>query len=203
MIYCYSGFPGSGKTLDAVDMIVAKLRSGCHVLTNIDLDFSCRKRPFKGDLTHVTLVQLDSCDFVQNWARDHRRDKYSTWIVIDEAQVVFDARFWDVDGRSEWNIFFSQHRKYNSNIILITQSAENLDKRIRANVEILRRHTNIANASAFTRTLSLFFGHKVFIGNDYYAGYSRGNRVGSHWIFARKSLTRYYNTFQIVGDSDA
>ena len=85
-------------------------------------------------------------------------------------------------------------------MILITQSAENLDKRIRANVEILRKHTNIANASKLTRTLSLFLGHKLFIANDFYAGYSRGSNVGSHWILARRSLTRYYNTFQIVDD---
>lgn len=200
MIYCYSGFPGSGKTLDAVDLIVAKLRAGCDVITNIDLNFSMRKKPFKGSLTHIDIPQLQRVDAVKQWAISHRREKYATWIVIDEAQVVFDARFWDDDGRSDWNIFFSQHRKYNSNVILITQSAENLDKRIRANVEILRKHTNIANASKLTRTLSLFLGHKFFIANDFYAGYSRGNNIGSHWILARRSLTRYYNTFQIVDD---
>lgn len=200
MIYCYCGFPGSGKTLDAVDLIVSKLRAGCYVLTNIDLDFSMRRKPFRGRLTHVDISDLQRVDVVKNWAFENRRPKYKTFIVIDESQVVFDARFWDDAGRADWNIFFSQHRKYNSDIILITQSLENLDKRIRANVEIVRKHTNIANASKITRTLSLFMGNHIFIGNDYYAGYARGNNIGSHWILARRSLTRYYNSFQIVDD---
>ena len=66
-------------------------------------------------------------------------------LVIDECQIMFNSREWNVKNRTEWCIFFQEHRKYGYNIILITQFNRLVDRQIRSLVEFEIVHRDISN----------------------------------------------------------
>lgn len=113
--------------------------------------------------------------------------------VLDEAQVLFDSRQWADRGRMPWNIFFSMHRHYKCHFILITQSINNLDRRIRSNVEYQYQHVNVKHATRVTHLLFGLLPDFLFLANRFYGGGKE--RIGSEWILRRKKYTNLYNTY--------
>lgn len=196
MISVYTGFPGSGKSLHAVSVIYAHVKGKGTVVSNIDLA-GFQENPYY----HYREFQwFKNVENVKNIASEHFHDKIKTLFVIDEAQVIFDSRSWNEDGRMDWNVFFSMHRHYKCDFILITQSYQNLDKRIRANVEFQNQHVNIKNASRLSHMFLQFLPDFMFLSNRFYA--NTKERIGSSWIFCRKKYTRLYNTYDRVGLPD-
>lgn len=96
-----------------------------------------------------------------------------------------------------WNIFFSMHRHYKTNFVLITQSYANLDRRIRANIEYQHQHVNIKNATHVTHILLGWLPDFMFCSNQFYA--NGRERIATHWVFCRRKYTRLYNTFDRDG----
>lgn len=196
MISVYTGFPGSGKSLHAVSVIYAHVKGKGTVISNIDLS-GFQDNPY---YLYRDFRWFKNVENVKNIASEHTHDKIKTLFVIDEAQVIFDSRSWNEPGRMDWNVFFSMHRHYKCDFILITQSYQNLDKRIRANVEFQNQHVNIKNASRLSHMFLQFLPDFMFLSNRFYA--NTKERIGSSWIFCRKKYTRLYNTYDRVGLSD-
>lgn len=193
MISVYTGFPGSGKSLHAVSLIYAHVKGQSMVVSNIDLSgFS--DSPY---YQYHDFRWFENVENVKKVASQHFNDKVKLLFVIDEAQVIFDSRNWSASGRMEWNIFFSMHRHYHCDFVLVTQSFQNLDKRIRANVEYQCQHINVKNATRVSHILLQFFPDFMFISNRFYA--NSKERIGSDWIFARKKYTQLYNTYDRSG----
>lgn len=197
MLSVYTGFPGSGKTLHAVSLIYAHVMGGAHVVSNIDLKFSDNAQYY-----HVCDYSwFQNVENVKEFCLKHLNDKYKVLFVIDEAQILFDSRGWSAKGRMEWNVFFSTHRHFKCDLILITQSSASLDKRVRANMEFQQQHINVKNASRLAHIVLQFLPDFMFIANKFYA--NTRERISSSWIFCQKKYTKLYDTFDRDGISDA
>lgn len=189
MISVYTGFPGSGKSLHAVSLIYAHVKGKAYVCSNIMLN-GYKDNPYY--IYHDFLWWQD-VDNVQKLAEEHLMDKIPLLFVLDEAQVLFDSRQWADRGRMPWNIFFSMHRHYKCHFILITQSINNLDRRIRSNVEYQYQHVNVKHATRVTHLLFGLLPDFLFLANRFYGGGKE--RIGSEWILRRKKYTNLYNTY--------
>lgn len=193
MISVYTGFPGSGKSLHAVSLIYAHVRGKAYVCTNILLN-GFRDNPY---YIYHDFEWFNDVQNVQRLSEQHLQDKIQLLFVIDEAQVLFDSRAWSEKNRMPWNIFFSMHRHYKTNFVLITQSYANLDRRIRANIEYQHQHVNIKNATHATHILLGWLPDFMFCSNQFYA--NGRERIATHWVFCRRKYTRLYNTFDRDG----
>ncbi len=49
-------------------------------------------------------------------------------MIIDEAQLLFNARDWTVKGRERWTWFFTMHRHFGFFILLCAQFDRMLDR---------------------------------------------------------------------------
>lgn len=86
-----------------------------------------------------------------------------TLVIIDEAALLFNCRGWQDTTRQEWCNFFSQHRKYGFNIILVSQNERMLDRQIRYNIEVYVAHKNMKYFNWFAKFLSFLFGGSLFV----------------------------------------
>ena len=99
--------------------------------------------------------------------------KAQTLIIIDEAQLIFNSRDWNGKNgdRMQWIKFFSQHRKYGYNIILIAQFDRMIDRQIRSLVEYEVAHMKMSNFFKFLPFTSFmavmrWYGQKMKVGHD-------------------------------------
>lgn len=144
MISLYSGTPGSGKSLDVCRLIYYRLRFGKDVICNFPIStdrIKCRKM---GVFTYIDNADLDPAKLVK-YAMQKPRKEGEILLVIDEAQILFNAREWGKAGRSDWMKFFTQHRKLGYEIFLIAQFDSMLDKQIRALIEYEYKHRKVTN----------------------------------------------------------
>ena len=108
MIVLYSGTPGSGKSLDCARTIYNWLRLGKTVLCNFPVNVDNIRLRGRKDIRYIPNHELNP-DSLVGIAREHfegRRIKEdSILLIIDEAQLLFNARDWTVKGRERWTWF--------------------------------------------------------------------------------------------------
>lgn len=199
MITLYSGVPGSGKSLHVIRDIKFALKQNQEVITNFPINtagIKTNKHPII--LKHSDLENPRKLISILNRFLKEDGRKKQTLIILDECQIYFDSRGWNGKDRKEWNIFFSQHRKLNCNIILVTQSFESIDKRIRANVETVVYHRNLKRIGNIGFFLTLFGILKIFIGVEQYIGMPH-EIIGRYIILGKKSLYNMYDTYALFG----
>lgn len=136
MIEILVGTLGAGKTYSAVDRWIApKLGRGGTVSTNIVLNWEglaklCAQR---------YNVQIDPEQFVDLLGKDISEfhaltpsgtSEENSLIVLDESQLDFNSRDWSKTSR-DLLAFLTQSRKENTDVIFISQAAENIDKQFR------------------------------------------------------------------------
>lgn len=173
LIYCYTGKPGSGKSLDCMRDIKRACKVGKYVITNFPVNGIYTKFIKNSDLSPRAIL-----DFVDGLRRTGKEGEFL--LVIDEAQTVFNTRNWAVNSSKGWIDFFTQHRKLGFNVILICQSEEMIDKQIRFCIEYLVSHRRFSRFGIVGFVLSLFFGEflvlkrwygdKVVLERDYFRG---------------------------------
>lgn len=197
VIYLYSGTPGSGKSLHTAKVVYETLRLGLPVIANFDFAYKG-----KGDFVYVDNQHLTP-DFLQDYACKYWGGKLvkegRILLVIDECQLLFNAREWAQRGRAEWLSFYTQHRKMGYDIILIAQFDRMIDRQIRSLIEYEVVHRKVSNYGIKGKVLSLVAMGNLFVGVKVW--YPMRERVGSIFFVARKkyySLYDTYNTF--VGD---
>lgn len=161
-LYVYSGVPGSGKTYHAVRDI---RYNKAPVVTNVQIS----------NIPNVAVLPLREITprllmaFSNRYFEEHPYKENHLLLVIDEAQLLFNARSWNDEGRFDWLEFLSQHRKYGYRIIFVAQDITMIDKQFRCLCEFDVRHTAASSVSLFTRALSLF-GFRVTCAKYYYFG---------------------------------
>jgi zona occludens toxin len=138
MITLYEGFPGSGKTYDAVRKIISNISIGRRVLTNID--GMANSVPAEA-LKHITnyddqkfknlLVVLSQEQTKTFW----EFSKPGDLIVIDEAQNYFNSRDWNKQENRDFGRWAFEHRHNVQDLILITPSKTRIDSAVRELVE--------------------------------------------------------------------
>ena len=136
-------------------------------------------------------------DKFKQYAQEHfdssKRDEHQDVIIIDEAQIPFNSRDGLNKDRMKWIEFFSQHRHYFYDIILITQNDRMIDRQIRSLVETEYKHRKLTNYGAKGMFMIVVF-HKMFVAVQYW--YPIQERVGSEFFNLRKSVCKLYDTFK-------
>lgn len=147
MLAFVTGPPGSGKTLYAVEAIVDALSEGKEVWTNVEL-VKCWSvlLAMRGWRRWMSDSRIESR---AAWLREHyhfcasvedfpsvRARESSRLVVIDEAQLWFNCRDWQKHNQVRaWLSWFSQHRKFGCDVLLVTQDAKMVDAQIRSLAE--------------------------------------------------------------------
>ena len=193
MITLYSGTPGSGKTLHLARTIKNWSRLGYPVIGNFPVDLSMHKR---AAYTYCPNHEMTP-DFLINYSRQRFGSKApkegSILLAIDECQLLFNAREWQQNGRAKWLSFFTQHRKFGYDIILIAQFDRMIDRQIRSLIEYEFIHRKMSNFGWQGKLMSLFFGGKTFIAVKMW--YPLHEKIGSEIFHARKNLYRIYDSY--------
>lgn len=145
MIRCYTGVPGSGKSLHVIRRIVAYLQAGKHVISNFPLLVDEVPKN-KGRYFFMPNERLTVSYLMQFSKTMHKpKQENQTLLVIDEASVKFNSRTFMEKDRLAFLSFFAQHRKYGFQIILVQQDLRQIDRQIRDMVELEVEHRKMNN----------------------------------------------------------
>lgn len=205
MIWFYSGTPGSGKSLHVAKEIYWKMRTGHCVIANFPINMEVFKYS-GGRKTHNkgTCIQLENRmlnpEFLQNYARaffERNKKGYivegQALIVIDECQLIFNSRTWQSNGRYEWISFFTQHRKFGYDIILVSQFDRLIDRQIRSLIEYEVIHRKINNFKIAGAIIGLLMGGSAFIAITYW--YGAKQKISSDVFRLKKRYAEFYNSY--------
>lgn len=215
MISFYSGTPGSGKSLHVAILIEDWLQRGKNVIANFEFRDDLVKKSWRHDKgqylyfpdSQIMDESLDpvSCftGFAQNF---HSADKYGsilesqTLLVFDEGGVLFNSRDWQTRYRRRWLWFFSQHRKFGFDIVIISQNERQIDRQVRANFEYEYTHKRVGNFKKFGRFIEIISLSKVFCYViKWYGIKGQDGRVHAEFFRGTKKYYRLYNTTKIFG----
>jgi zona occludens toxin (predicted ATPase) len=206
MISLYSGTPGSGKSLHAASIIFWMLKRGRPVVCNFPVNVSkISKKPekinfFELNNDEMTPEWLITFSKVYFWSVGGPVKEGSITLIIDECQLLFNAREWQKTGRSEWLSFFTQHRKYGYNIILVAQFDRMIDRQIRSLIEYEYVHRKVSNFGVGGFFLNLFAGGKLFVAVKIW--YPLNEKIGSEFFRAKKKYYSLYNIFDTFGSDE-
>lgn len=203
MIDLYSGTPGSGKSLHTAERLYYWLRIGKPAICNFDIDLKkVSKKHWKNLKFEYLPNEKITVKFLIEYARKYWNGKQireeGIMLVIDEAQLLFNAREWAKTGRADWLSFFSQHRKYGYHIILVAQYDRMIDRQIRSLIEYEYVHRKVSNFGIKGKALSIAMGGHMFVAVKVW--YAMQEKVGSEFFRSRKKFYSLYDTF---GDFDA
>lgn len=150
MILAYTGTPGSGKSFHAVKDIWERVKYGHEVVSNIPMSFpkKCKNTGayvFKETYEINPKYLMTFSEGVRERKHIKRLPEDYIYLVIDEAQLIFNCRNWGDKERKEWVKFFTLHRKLGYKVILITQMSKMLDNQIRGLLEYEIIHRKFSN----------------------------------------------------------
>ena len=135
MIIGYVGTPGSGKTYEAVRVILNKLQEGRVVYTNIDgmAHPKCREMIKNvcqiSDLALTRQLKVFEDDQLENfWMHIEPQ----CIVVLDEVQKIFSSRDWQSEKNKQFGYWASTHRHHGYEVLLLTQNPERIDSAVRA-----------------------------------------------------------------------
>lgn len=193
MIYLYTGTPGSGKSYHAAEVVDRALRRGIPVIANFEVNLNPKKH--KAEFVMIDTLDMTPEIFMR-YAEEHfkpGRNEHQGVIIIDEAQIPFNSREGLNRNRMKWISFFSKHRHYFYDIILITQHDRMLDRQIRSLVETEYKHRKLTNFGAKGWFMIVIF-HKMFVAVQYW--YPIQEKVSAEFFNLRKSVCKLYDTFK-------
>ena len=195
MIYCYSGVPGSGKSLHIVKECLFRMKHNkrLKVICNFDVDLHpYNQRLFRFDAFNFTPEML--MDFIKEHSDGDIRPN-SFLVIWDEAQNVFNTRTWNDKRRLDWLRWFTTSRHWGTDVILCAQQLEMLDKQIRGIVEINVRHYKLASVFKIIGALTLW--SPIFIWFSSYATNYR-MKLSKGLVFGTKGLFARYDTMTLM-----
>lgn len=188
MIELYSGTPGSGKSYHSTERIYYQLRRGKSVIANYGIN---TKKIKKCGTFYLLSNEALTVPFLIDYAMQHHRigKEHETLLVIDEAGIKFNSRDWQAKDRLVWLDFFSQHRKYGYDVILVAQADIMLDKQIRAFIEVENNHRLLKQCGwvgYVLRPLFAFVNIRTWYGNKM--------RLGAEYIRYSSRIAKLYDT---------
>lgn len=198
MIELYSGTPGSGKSLHVAKIIRERLRMyNCIIIGNFYVNQNTVKKR-KGTYIYVDNSRLEPerlIKFAIRYARHkgRRLKEDELYLFIDEAQLLFNSRDWQLIKTSGWVSFYSQHRKLGFYIGLIAQFDRMLDRQIRSLVENEIKHRKVSRAGLFGKLLGFLTGDNLFIYIKIW--YPMKQKVYSEFFLGTKKVYDLYDSY--------
>lgn len=198
MIYLYSGTPGSGKSLHQAQTLYYWLRSGGPVICNFDINLKAiTKNPRKlGEFYYVSndiLTPELLIKYSRLYFKNHKFKEGAIRLYIDECQLLFNAREWNIKGRKEWLSFFTQHRKYGYDIFLVAQFDRMIDRQVRSLIEYEVIHRKVKNFGKWGWIFNFFAGGNLFVALTVW--YPMKQVIDHLFFKGNKKLFNIYNTF--------
>ena len=193
MVSLYSGTPGSGKSLHTAKEIRDRMIMGKPTICNFEINTSKFKKAIFQYVPNYELNPTYLINYSREWFKSHRFREGAILCVIDECQLIFNAREWQIQGRAEWLSFFTQHRKYGYNIILIAQFDRMIDRQIRSLIEYEFIHRKASNFGIGGQILSLVLGGNLFVAVQMW--YPLKARIGSELFHSRKAYYSLYDSY--------
>lgn len=200
MISIYTGRPGCGKSYHAALDAYNYLANGRVVIANFEL-FSEQVKPIKGVTTgvcyfvaneQITAENLIGYALHNHDISDSERGAQAL-LIIDEAQVLFNARDWKNPNRAIWCEFFQQHRKFGYEVILVSQDQTFVDKQIRECINMEINHRLVSNFGFSGKLMSLFGSKgKLFMFVTYEC--QSGSRYGYVYVRPCARIRDFYRT---------
>ncbi|MCI8297452.1 MAG: hypothetical protein HFG22_16565 [Lachnospiraceae bacterium] len=201
MIVLYSGTPGSGKSLDCARTIYNWCRRGAPVIVNFPINVDNIRLRRKKDVRFIPNDALDP-DMLVGIAREHFAGKKMAedklLLIIDEAQLLFNARDWSAKGRDRWNWFFTMHRHFGYFIILCAQFDRMLDRQIRSLIEYEYIHRKVNNMGWKGHLLSCLMLSPVGLFAKVKVWYPMKEKVGCDFYKVSPRYTRLYDTYALL-----
>lgn len=203
MILFYSGTPGSGKSLHVASVLYWWIRSGSPAIGNFDINLDRIRTRNEKNYVFMRNDQITP-DFLIRYAQDYisRTGKVkedSILLVLDECQLMFNAREWNQKGRAEWLQFFTLHRHLGYKIILIAQFDRMIDRQVRSLIEYEFIHRKVSNFGLKGKIISMLAGGKLFVSVKVW--YPMKEKVGSEFFRAKKMYYGLYDTY-VLFDRD-
>lgn len=196
MIYLYTGTPGSGKSLDTARMIKGQLALKHPVICNFPISSKVKNYKYFTYKENEELTVDYLTSFAKEYFGDRRVKESQITLVIDECQMLFNARDWSKSDRSGWNKFFQIHRHYGFDVVLITQFDSMIDKQIRALVEYEIIHRKVSNYGIKGYFLQcLFLAPTLFVRIKVW--YPMKEKVDSRFFRGSKKLYSLYDTYAL------
>lgn len=200
MIYLFSGTPGSGKSLDMARCILNDLRFNRPVICNFPIRVPKRLKK-KELLFHYwdteTLTPSNLVKFSNEYFANHKFHEGAICLYIDECQLLFNARTWNIKGRSDWNAFFTNHRHFGYDIVLVAQFDRMIDRQIRSLIEeevIHRKVNNMGLMGLFFRVL--FVAPTLFIKISMY--YPLHEKLRTSFFRYNHAYAKIYDSYSSV-----
>lgn len=206
---CYTGTPGSGKSLHLARDCMDYLRFGKDVICN----FECKKeiieneskgflgKLFRGGRKYGKYIfksnQEITVQYLVSYALKYHKKgvENQTLLAIDECHILFNSRDWNMGDRNKWILFFTEHRKMGYNIILVTPNIRMIDKQIRGVFENEVTHRCINQYK-----LMWLLPRKTFVAITKWIG----NRVkmSTEFFTYTKKCGQFYDSYATLGAFD-
>ena len=108
---------------------------------------------------------------------------------------MFNSRSWNQKGRSQWVIFFTQHRKFGYTVILVSQHKDLIDKQIRHIFQHDYEHRNVKNFKLIGWFLALLFGGNLFV--NPVKSMDTGKKDHTEFMIAPRKYYKLYDSYKI------
>lgn len=203
MITLYSGTPGSGKSLHLARYLYDQVKwTNCVVIANFPMNIKDIKGRKRGRYIAIDNERLNPRRLIKfshkyrshyNNGKPLREGKLI--LVIDESQILFNSREWQMVGRSAWLSFFTQHRKFGYDVILVSQFDRMIDRQVRSLIEYEEIHRKVNNYGILGKMLGFIFGGALFC--SVLVWYPMKVKTGQSFFFARKKYFDMYDTYKM------
>lgn len=200
MISLYSGTPGSGKSLHVAEKIFTRLQIGVTCICNFDFNTDLvrfkRAEFYKVENWDLTVDYL--VEFAFAHGKKNRKGKLKEGqflLVIDECQMLFNSRDYGKRDRQEWCTFFTQHRKYGYDVILVAQFDRMIDRQIRSLIEYEFIHRKVSNFGWRGYLLNIFMMGNMFACKEMW--YPMKEKVSASFFRFNKKYARCYDSYKL------
>lgn len=204
-VYITTGKLGNGKTLVSVGRIRDRLRAGCPVATNLDIDLTAMFGPFAKNLRVMRVPDKpgrEHLDVIGSGNPTYDESKNGL-LVLDECGTWLNSRAWQDKARQPLFDWLVHARKLGWDVILIVQDVSILDSQMREaigeHVVYCRRldRIQVPILGALVKTLT---GIRLSLPRMHVAkvvyGLSTKDMVSDRWVYRGNDLFSCYDTRQ-------
>jgi hypothetical protein len=204
-VYIVVGKLGNGKTLVSVGRIRDKLRAGCIVATNLDLNLEAMFGAMRRNVRLIRIPDKPTRDDLDAIGRGNEvvDEPRNGLLVLDECGTWFNSRSWQDKSRAGVNDWFLHARKLGFDVILIVQDESMIDSQARDAIGEhcvrCRRLDNI-RVPLIGALIQTFTGIRLTLPRLHIAsvryGLEKDALVVDRWVYRGNDLFAAYDTRQ-------